>query len=821
MNVCPVCSTPLRVDGICSKCLLKLALESRQSPSSMISSDNLRQLDSSFPHLSILRMVGRGGMGTIYHARQTSLDRDVALKIIDRSISNNTTFLDRFEREAKALAKLNHPNIVSVFDYGNTSDGQAYFIMEFVHGLNLREAMQSMPIDLSHSTEIVCSVATALTYAHTKGVIHRDIKPENILLSDDGSIKLADFGIAKINNAAAEKKITATRQVLGTVHYLAPEQLEASNEVDHRVDIYALGVVFYELLTKQLPVGNFEPPSHLNPAIHRDLDSVILKSLSRKPSLRFQTVEEFQQAILSAVEKSSSVHSSVKPNPVFNASVQNLATVTVPFQCEGMKGFSMVHGAIQANDDGLRVEYRSQDAFFGTWKSKLRKLELPWNRLVRVELKPGVFESKLQVYGDTFSLFEDFPGTEGGYLTVKVSQHNPSALFDLNRNPIKQLQTNQTIAVLLIIFGFLNAGTLAILQVAAAESGFASSIKAMLAVAIAVCIGPLIIIQMISGMIYASTGVAKIGQVGVIASMLPLSPLFVFSFPFANWANRKLSDTPPQNNALSQQSYPRWGVTTMIFMKESKHATLVSTLESLVGVLLVAATAVWVIGVYPSKMQYRVVGSIPSESVKEFVKQRLYEFSDVDISIDSEQRFTLACWRYQRNRIADRLSITEKPKLLTCVSSEGTSKTTNPSQTTDGLPSDSDAITERYVPIFAGEYPKGLISRSSSYGAETLVDKEIAWDESWLGAIQKQSSSKLKINWSKNGLSAFREQMIDTQDPIIAIQINGWIEAVADKEDMKDNSLSFQWLSGAKRSIESIQSALRGPSLSAELELLE
>lgn len=781
-------------------------------------------------------MVGRGGMGTIYHARQTSLDRDVALKIIDRSISNDSTFLDRFEREAKALAKLNHPNVVSVFDYGNTSDGQAYFIMEFVHGLNLREAMQSMPIDLSHSIEIVCSVATALTYAHSKGVIHRDIKPENILLSDDGRIKLADFGIAKINNAAAEKKITATRQVLGTVHYLAPEQLEASNEVDHRVDIYALGVVFYELLTKQLPVGNFEPPSHLNPAINRDLDSVILKSLSRKPSLRFQTVEEFQQAILSAVEKNSSVHPSVMPTPAPHASVPNLPTVSVPFQCEGMNGFSMVHGAIQANDDGLRVEYRSQDAFFGSWKSKLRKLELPWNRLVRVELKPGVFESKLQVYGDTFSLFEDFPGTEGGYLTVKVKkqnidlaerlldrvrQHNPSALFDLNRNPIKQLQTNQTIAVLLIIFGFLNAGTLAILQVAAAESGFSSSIKAMLAVAIAVCIGPLIVIQFISGMIYASTGVAKIGQVGVIASMLPLSPLFVFSFPFASWANRELSDTPPRNNALSQTSYPRWGVTTMIFMKESKHATLVSTLESFAGVLLVAATAVWLMGMYPSKLQYRIVGSAPSESVSEFVNQRLYEFPDVDISMDSEQRFTINCWRYQRSRIADRLSITEKPKLLTCAASDGPSTTTNPSQTTEGLASDSDANSGRYVPIFAGEYPKGLINRNTSYGAETLIDKEITWEESWLSGIQKQSSSKLKVNWSKNGLTAFREQMPDTQNPIIAIQINGWIEAIADKDNMKDNSLSFEWLSGAKRSIESIQSALRGPSLSAELELLE
>ena len=773
-------------------------------------------------------------MGTIYHARQTSLDRDVALKIIDRSISNDSTFLDRFEREAKALAKLNHPNIVSVFDYGNTSDGVAYFIMEFIHGLNLREAMQSMPIDIAHSIEIISSVADALTYAHSKGVIHRDIKPENILLSDDGRVKLADFGIAKINNAAFEKKITATRQVLGTVHYLAPEQLEASNEVDHRVDIYALGVVFYELLTKQLPVGNFEPPSHINAAINREMDSVILKSLSRKPSLRYQTVEEFQQAILAATDKSRSVHPSVHRGPLPHSSIPNPPAVSVPFQCEGMNGFSMVHGAVQANDVGLRVEYRSQDALFGTWKSKLRTLELPWNRLVRVELKPGVFDSKLQIYGDTFSLFEDFPGTEGGYLTVKVKkqnqelaeqlvervrQHQPSVVSALSHGGFKSITPNLTIAILLVICSILNAGILAILQVAAEDSGFASSIKAMLAVGISVCIGPLILIQLISGIVYGTTGIAKIGQVGVIASMLPLSPLFVFTLPFASWAKQELTGNPTRNNFPLQTKYPRWGVTTMIFMKESRHATLVSALESAGGVLLVAATAIWLIGAYPTKIQYRVVGDVSPEILKQFIEQRLYEYSDLKLVVDSEQRFTIACWRYQRNQIADRLAITEKPKLLKCVNSEDSSATTDSSPANSNQETASDS--EQYVPIFDGDYPKGLVHRNSNYGTETLVEKELPWEESWLSGIQRVSNSRLSVTWSKNGSTAFRELLIKTQAPILAIQINGWIEAVAGKENLKDNSISFQWLSGSKRSIESIQSALRGPSLSAELELLE
>ena len=779
-------------------------------------------------------MVGRGGMGTIYHARQTSLDRDVALKIIDRSISNDSTFLDRFEREAKALAKLNHPNIVSVFDYGNTTDGAAYFIMEFIHGLNLREAMQSMPIDLVHSIEIICSIADALTYAHSKGVIHRDIKPENILLSDDGRVKLADFGIAKINNAAFEKKITATRQVLGTVHYLAPEQLEASNEVDHRVDIYALGVVFYELLTKQLPVGNFEPPSHINAAINGELDSVILKSLSRKPSLRYQTIDEFQQAILDATDKSRSVHQGVNRSGWTNPPIPNQPAVNVPFECQGMNGFSMVHGAIQANDIGLRVEYRSQDAFLGTWKSKLRTLELPWNRLVRVEHRPGVFESKLQIYGDSFSLFEDFPGTEGGYFTVKVKKQNqdlaerlidrvrhyqPSVVCEFSRGGLKPITSNLTIALLLIICSILNAGILAILQVAAEDSGFASSIKAMLAVGISVCIGPLILIQLISGMIYGATGLTKIGQVGVIASMLPLSPLFVFTLPFASWAKRELSGNPVRNNIPSQSNYPRWGVTTMIFMKESRHATLVSALESVGGVLLFVATASWFMGAYPTKIQYRVVGNVPSENLKQFVSERLYEYSDVKLVVDSEQRFTIGCWRFQRNQIIDRLAITEKPKLLKCFSSEDSSSITESSKPIARQETSSDL--ERYIPIFEGVFPKGLVHRNTNYGLETLIDKELLWDGAWLGGVQKISGTKLNITWSKNGLTAFREQIIDSPAPILALQINGWIEAVASKENLKDNSISFQWLSGAKRSLDSIQSALRGPSLSAELELLE
>ncbi|MCU0711849.1 MAG: hypothetical protein MUC43_07295, partial [Pirellula sp.] len=137
----------------------------------------------------------------------------------------------------------------------------------------------------------------------------------------------------------------------------------------------------------------------------------------------------------------------------------------------------------------------------------------------------------------------------------------------------------------------------------------------------------------------------------------------------------------------------------------------------------------------------------------------------------------------------------------------------------EGTASVSDS--ERYVPIFESDLPKELVQRKSNIGNEVLVEREFEWDESWLSGVQKVSGSKLGITWSKNGLAGFREQIGEAENPIIALQVNGWIEAIARKEDIKDKSISFEWLSGAKRPIESIQSALRGPALSAELELLD
>ncbi|MEM8680698.1 MAG: protein kinase, partial [Planctomycetota bacterium] len=297
---CPSCGSPLPSTGECAACLLQLGISHapEEAAPEAASLPTLEELDHQFPQLELTRLIGRGGMGAIYHARQKTLDRDVALKLISKEVCSDPAFVERFEREAKALAKLSHPNIVTIFDFGRTEDGTAYLVMEYVDGINLREAISAGGIGSDEALEIVSTICKALAYAHSKGVVHRDIKPENILLGEDGSLKVADFGIAKIvDDSVRTPTLTATRQVLGSLHYLAPEHLESPADVDHRVDLYALGVIFYELLTGQLPLGRFEPPSVVRGEVDGRLDAVVLKTLSRRPAERYQHAVELESAV--------------------------------------------------------------------------------------------------------------------------------------------------------------------------------------------------------------------------------------------------------------------------------------------------------------------------------------------------------------------------------------------------------------------------------------------------------------------------------------------------------------------------------------------
>jgi tRNA A-37 threonylcarbamoyl transferase component Bud32 len=253
-------------------------------------------LRSLFPQLDILGFLGAGGMGAVYRARQRGLDRMVALKILPPKFSRDPAFAERFAREARTLARLNHPNIVDVYDLGQA--GQLYyFLMELVDGVSLRQMLQAHPPTPQEALGIVAQVCEALEYAHGEGIVHRDIKPENILLDQKGRVKIADFGLAKLLDAPRHAvQLTQSKDVLGTLHYMAPEQFENPLAVDLRADLYSLGVVFYEMLTGELPLGRFALPSQ-KAAVDASLDEVVLRTLEKDPNRRYQQASELRSQV--------------------------------------------------------------------------------------------------------------------------------------------------------------------------------------------------------------------------------------------------------------------------------------------------------------------------------------------------------------------------------------------------------------------------------------------------------------------------------------------------------------------------------------------
>lgn len=306
---CPQCGAmvpPGAPSVLCPKCLLTLGFESQpgvNQPSPAAYRPRFvaplpEQLAPYFPQLEILERVGYGGMGVVYKARQKELDRTVALKILRPDFENDPGFAERFQREARALAKLNHPHIVTVYDFGKQGD-LYFFLMEFVDGTSLRHVEQTGRLSCKEALGIVPQVCDALQYAHEQGIVHRDIKPENILISKEGCVKIADFGLAKIARSNDElgnvdesgKQLTGTREVIGTPHYMAPEQVEHPTEVDHRADIFSLGVVLYEMLTGELPLGRFPLPSQ-KVRIDLRLDEVVLRALEKEPSQRYQRITD-------------------------------------------------------------------------------------------------------------------------------------------------------------------------------------------------------------------------------------------------------------------------------------------------------------------------------------------------------------------------------------------------------------------------------------------------------------------------------------------------------------------------------------------------
>lgn len=273
-----------------------------------------RPAAETLPGYRLENLVGMGGMGEVHKAIQLSLGRIVAVKLLNPELAKDPAFVARFDKEAAALAALSHPNIVSIVDKGRT-DTTYFLVMEFVEGPSLREQIRSPLLTPKEALRMMMEICRAVEYAHSRGVIHRDLKPENILFDQQagGLAKVTDFGLASfLDDANSRFNLTSTHVSMGTLSYMAPEQRVDAKTADKRADIFSLGVILYELLTGEVPLGTFDPPSAAKPGIDPRLDAIIARCLKPDPEERYSTVGE----LITELEPLAPTLSSQPPKPL-------------------------------------------------------------------------------------------------------------------------------------------------------------------------------------------------------------------------------------------------------------------------------------------------------------------------------------------------------------------------------------------------------------------------------------------------------------------------------------------------------------------------
>jgi eukaryotic-like serine/threonine-protein kinase len=263
--------------------------------------DNVLEPGSKLGGCEVMSVLGKGAMGTVYRARQLSLDRTVAVKVMSSDLVSQPEFILRFRREAAALASLQHNHVVSIIDQGQI-DANWFFVMEYVDGPTLRRVLSRQPPRFDQAIRLATQIGIGLHFAHSKGVVHRDLKPENVLLADDGqgtyTAKICDFGLADLlYSDRSFVNLTGSRISMGTVNYMAPEQRQDAGRVDQRADVYSYGVLLYEMLTGVLPLGRFEPPAKKNRAIDRRLDAAIMRALEPDARRRQPRVKDLIDAL--------------------------------------------------------------------------------------------------------------------------------------------------------------------------------------------------------------------------------------------------------------------------------------------------------------------------------------------------------------------------------------------------------------------------------------------------------------------------------------------------------------------------------------------
>jgi serine/threonine-protein kinase len=271
----------------------------------------------------VMEQLGQGGMATVYKAYHASLDRYVAIKVLHPAFREDPSFTARFTREARVVAKLEHPHIVPIYDYSEF-EGQPYLVMKFIDGETLKARLARGPLSAEEAVRVIDAVGAALSYAHSKGILHRDIKPSNVLLVPDGGIYLADFGLARI--AQSGESTLSSDMLLGTPHYISPEQAQGKKDLDAGTDIYSLGVVMYELAVGRVPFNADTPfsiihdhiftplpmPRQLNPKVPAGVERVLLKALSKNRADRYADVDSEAKAFRDAIHEAVAVPTPAK-----------------------------------------------------------------------------------------------------------------------------------------------------------------------------------------------------------------------------------------------------------------------------------------------------------------------------------------------------------------------------------------------------------------------------------------------------------------------------------------------------------------------------
>jgi predicted Ser/Thr protein kinase len=439
-QTCSKCGATLPPDapgGVCPRCVLELGwtpgsepnAASRLEPGPTTARESRfappapQELARHFPQLEMLELLGQGGMGAVYKARQRALDRLVAVKVLPAEVGRDPAFAQRFTREAQALARLSHPNIVAIHDVGE-SGGFYYFIMEYVDGANLRELLAEETLSPAQALAIVPQVCEALQFAHDEGIVHRDIKPENILVDKKGRVKIADFGLAKLLGAVpAGPQLTGTYQVMGTYHYMAPEQFERPQEVDHRADIYSLGVVLYELLTHELPIGRFALPSE-RAKVDVRLDEVVLRALQKDPPRRYQHASEVKTDVDAIARGAPAIPPVVQPahSPVSAAPPGPPRAISVPVKIDNLwGGFAEGHGVLRFDGEELLLEFDVRENVFQVLRLGSHRAPLPLYDLSAVAFKPGWWAHTIVLQVSRFHAIAHLPGTDRGQMKLTIS----------------------------------------------------------------------------------------------------------------------------------------------------------------------------------------------------------------------------------------------------------------------------------------------------------------------------------------------------------------------------------------------------------------